>query len=88
MIGLFLRNKANEVCFVQASRESEIASFHYAAHAKMITVIMADGAEETVTTEIAPEIHEVLVPAKRILVALLDDKGDMEREYWAELSVA
>ena len=88
MIGIFLRNKENEICFAQMSREGEIASFHYAAHARMITVIMTDGEEETVTSEIAPEIHEALVPARQILVALLDDAGELEREYWAELSVA
>ncbi len=87
MIGIFLRNKENEICFVQMSREGEIASFHYAAHARMITVIMTDGEEETVTSEIAPEIHEALAPAKQILVALLDDEGELEREYWAELTV-
>ena len=87
MIGIFLRNKENEICFVQVSRNGDIASFHYAAHAKMITVIMTNGEEETVTSEIAPEIHEALVPAERILVALLDDEGELEREYWTELSV-
>ena len=87
MIGIFLRNEENEICFVQVSRDEEIASFYYVARARMITAIMADGEEETVTSEIAPEIHQALVPATRILIAHLDEKGEVEREYWAALSI-
>ena len=87
MIGFFLRNKENDVCFVQVSRDGDIASFHYATDAKMMTVIMKDETEETITSEIAPEIHEVLIPASKILVALLNDKGELEREYYTLLTI-
>jgi hypothetical protein len=88
MIGIFIRNKSNQACFVQVSRGLDISFFHYTPATKMMTVTMQDHSEETITSEIAPEIHEVLVPVSRMLVAQLDPEGKLEREYWAQMSVA
>lgn len=87
MIGIFLRNKENSICFVQVSKDEDIAAFHYAGDAKMMTVMMKDGTEETITSEIAPEMHEVLMPVSQILVAQLDVQGNLEREYMTQLSI-
>lgn len=87
MIGVFLRNRENEICFLQGSKNVDIVSFHYTPSAKMMTVVMKDDTEETITSEIAPEISEVFVPDSQILIAQLDETGEPEREYWAQLTV-
>jgi hypothetical protein len=86
MIGIFLRNRDNEICFVQVSKDEDIAAFHYTADPRIMTVMLETGEEETITSEIAPEIHEALVGQDQVLVALLDDTGELEREYWAEMT--
>jgi hypothetical protein len=88
MIGVFLRNNEDEICFAQLSRDADIASFHYAPAARMIVAVMQDGEEEAITSEIAPEIHEALVKCNRILIALVDEAGEAEKEYWAEVTKA
>lgn len=87
MIGIFLRNTDNELCFVQGEKEMNIGSFHYTPAAKMMTVVMKDNSEEIITSEIAPEISEVFKPNSPILVAHVDLKGELEHEYWAQLTV-
>jgi hypothetical protein len=86
MIGLFLRNKADAICFVQVSKGQDIESFHYSSDARMMSVTMKDGAEETITSEIAPEIGAVL-KSSDILVVQLDTEGEFDREYNANLTV-
>jgi hypothetical protein len=88
MIGLFMRNKDNHVCFVRLKpEETAIASFQYTPAAKVMMVNLADGDEVMFTSEIAPEIHEALLTSRDILVAEMDKNGDLEREYTVALIV-
>lgn len=87
MIGLFITNKQKQVCFVQPAPDGEIVSFHYAATQHMMTLHLADGTEETFTSEIGPEIHASLLTTQKILVARFDGADKLEREYWADLTV-
>ena len=87
MIGVFLRNKDNKICFVRPSAGVDITSLHYTPSAKMMIVTLKDGTEETITSEIAPEISDVFIPNAQVLVAQVNHAGAVEREYWAQLTV-
>lgn len=90
MIGVFVRNAAGEVGFLRPPGETDIvdiAAFHYAPHARIMTVETVDGGDETFTSEIAPELHEAFVSATQVLVAHLDERGEPTHEYWTPLSI-
>lgn len=87
MVGTFFRNKKNELCFAQISSDEDIKAFHYAVETKMIRAIMADGTEEAIPANVAVDVHDILFPARRLRVAALNNHGEAEREYWAEITV-
>ena len=89
MIGFFLRNKQDEICFALAKKEPhDIASFHYLPGPRIIAAAFSNGDEETITSEIAQDIHDALVKAKIIFVAELNEKAEAVREYAVPLKIS
>ncbi len=89
MIGVFLKNEGGKLCLAQPPQNAgrpQIQLFHYDEHTHMVTVTYEDGAQETFTQEIAPELRESFMHQDTILVAHLDENSNFEQEYRAPLT--
>jgi len=88
MIGAFIKNKAGMLCFVMPPQEERpvIAGFHYAPGGNVVTIALEDGRQETVTTDIAPELRGAFGREATVLVVHVDAKSRFEREYIAPLT--
>jgi hypothetical protein len=88
MIGIFLVNQKDELCFAQYGEHKDIAGFRFHTDTGMCIAVLATGGEETFVDAMHDEIRPYLSKEQQVLVADLDDDGQLTREYSVGLAVA
>lgn len=89
MIGTFVLTDSDDICFIRREQDEfpVISSFFYIPGDRIMSVVLEDGTEEMVTTQIDERFAPALKKAKSILVADLDEEGDVVKEYKVPLSL-
>lgn len=87
MIGAFVINDETDVCFVQYGEHESIAAMRI-TRPNLCVATLADGTEEMFTTELNHQIITALRSKIDILVAHLNDDGNVLDEYNVPLSFA
>lgn len=86
MIGIFLVNKKDELCFAQYGEHKDIAGFRYHTDTGMCIAVRPSGEEDVFVDAMHDEIRPYLSKDPEILVADIDDGGATKREYVVSLT--
>lgn len=88
MIGIFLVNENDELCFAQHGDHKDIAGFRFHTDTGMCIAIRGSGDEEVFVDAMHEEIRDYLSKDQSVLVADIDDEGALTREYSVPLTVS
>lgn len=75
MIGIFVVNADDDLCFIDSEKRGGIASFIYVPDMRMCSIVFTDGTNEVVSAEIGQLTHEAMLLANEVLVVELDGSG-------------
>lgn len=81
MIGVFLINSRNELCFVNSEKRGGIASVIYVPDMRMASIVLDDGSSEVITHEISDTLLPGITTQETVLVVQLDEAGHLIHEH-------
>jgi hypothetical protein len=85
MIATFMINPEKEVCLAQFSGHINVAQLRF-IEGGLCIIDGQDGSEEIFTDEIHQDVMSALKEEEKILIAHIDDEGQLLKEYEADIT--
>ena len=88
MIGAFLLNPENEICYAQFGEHVRLQAVRYVSDIQTTILVREDGEEELLTEPLGADFSASLAAAKEILIACMDADGETADEYMVPVLIS